>query len=188
MSNRHDEEGVAAVEAAIVGLLVATLFFGILEFGLIFRTTLTLSSAVRGGARTAVAQPRTPGYEDGVRQAVEGAVSVLGDDQVDEMVIYKADPTTGDPLGGGTPDACIADCWRYVWDPVNDEFIPATGSPSWDALDQNACGGINDTDYVGVWVKGHYNFVTGLFGSDIDLTERMIMRLEPVSSQVQCQP
>ncbi len=35
------------------------------------------------------------------------------------------------------------------------------------------------TDYIGVWVKYNFNFVTGLFGDGMELTEQVIHRIEP---------
>lgn len=48
------ERGAAAVEFAIVALLLFTLIFGIIEFGWIFFGWITLTGAVREGARLAI--------------------------------------------------------------------------------------------------------------------------------------
>lgn len=34
-------------------------------------------------------------------------------------------------------------------------------------------------DYVGVYIRARHDFITGLFGDDIDLTDEIIMRIEP---------
>jgi hypothetical protein len=50
------------------------------------------------------------------------------------------------------------------------------------ALSQAACGDDGHTDYVGVYVRTRHNFLTGFFGSGLDLTAHTVMRLEPVSA------
>ena len=48
------ERGATAVEFAIVALLLFTLIFGIIEFGWLFFGWITLTGAVREGARRAI--------------------------------------------------------------------------------------------------------------------------------------
>ena len=48
------ERGAAAVEFAIVALLLFTLIFGIIEFGWIFNGYITLEAAAKEGARLAI--------------------------------------------------------------------------------------------------------------------------------------
>lgn len=48
---RHEQEGVAAVEFAVMLPLLVVLVFGIIEFGLVFNTQLSLTGAAREGAR-----------------------------------------------------------------------------------------------------------------------------------------
>ncbi|WP_420372033.1 TadE family protein [Pedococcus badiiscoriae] len=59
-AHRHPDRGAAAVEAAIVTPLILLIVFGIMEFGMVFKDTLTVSTSVRAGARTASAEPGTP--------------------------------------------------------------------------------------------------------------------------------
>jgi Flp pilus assembly protein TadG len=51
VSNR-DEQGQATVEFAIVLPILAFLLFAIIQFGLVFNNYITLTDAVRAGART----------------------------------------------------------------------------------------------------------------------------------------
>ncbi|MDY7100571.1 MAG: TadE family protein [Actinomycetota bacterium] len=175
-----------AVEAAIITPLIVLLFFGILEFGLLFRSTLTFSNAVRSGVRTAVALPRVDGYEISTAQAVAAALDGIGDDSVDTLTVYRADPDSGEPVTGDF-DTCSTDCWRFDWNPATREFVPIAGT-GWPASEQAACGSEEDTDFLGVHIKGKYSFVTGFFGVDQTLTERSIMRLEPLPLSAECSP
>ena len=61
---RKSERGASMVEFAIVALLLFTLIFGIIEFGWLFFGWITLTGAVREGARLAIVG------EDGIEQAV----------------------------------------------------------------------------------------------------------------------
>ena len=58
------DDGAAAVEFALVSLLLITLFLGIIEFSLILRDKVAVTSAVRAGGRIASAEPRLAGYAD----------------------------------------------------------------------------------------------------------------------------
>lgn len=51
----HGEDGVAAVEFALIGTLFFMLLFGILTFGLVFGLNHSLSHAAAEGARSALA-------------------------------------------------------------------------------------------------------------------------------------
>ena len=181
------ERGAAAVEAALVLPLLLLLFFGILEFGLLFRANHSIADASRSGARVASAMPRQDGYQTLTADAV--AVALRGEmpsDQIDRLTIYKADPATGGPASG-TVTTCTVDCYRFDWDAVNDLWIHDTGS-AWPAANQAACGDRDSTDYIGVWVEGRYEFATGFFGADRTLTDKTVMRLEPLPLSSQCEP
>ena len=51
--NRANNKGAAMVEFAIVALLLVTLVFGIIEFGLLIKDYLAINHAAREGARSA---------------------------------------------------------------------------------------------------------------------------------------
>lgn len=186
---RRNDEGAVLVEAAIVMPLLLLVVFGILEYGLVFRTSLSVSESTRAGARVAVAQPRVEGYQTSGAAAVSGALAasrIPGED-IELLVIYKADPATGRMVGGGDPETCAVECWQFVWDDATREFREVDG-PRWDADSQSACGSESQTDYLGVYVRANYTFVTGFFGESMTLTERSVMRLEPLPLTDTCAP
>ncbi|MCU0274712.1 MAG: pilus assembly protein [Acidimicrobiales bacterium] len=182
------------IEAAILMPVLALFLFGILEWGLAFRSGLTVSDASRAGARVAAAMPRNPEYQTAAAAAVSGRLASAGvpADQIESLVIYRADPATGGLRGGGSSDAaidaCTANCWRFTWDAASSAFVPVAGGPSWAYTNQAACGGTADTDHVGVYVRVDHTFVTGMFGSGLSLTERTVMRLEPLPLSDVCAP
>ncbi len=53
----RSDSGAAAVEFAIVSLLLITLVFGIIEFSLLLRDHVSVTSAVRTAARVASSSP-----------------------------------------------------------------------------------------------------------------------------------
>ena len=181
-----DERGAVAVEAVIVISLLLTLFFGVAEFGMALRSRHALSEATRTGARAAASLPRQNGYQDAAKDAIAASLAdSLPSESVLNLTIYKADPVTGDPIDG-TYTTCTT-CWRYEWDPDTQTF-GSVSAASWDADDQNACGDDGFTDYVGVWVSGEHDLVTTFWSDKINLTGRVVMRLEPVIGTAQCGP
>jgi hypothetical protein len=179
--------GAAAVETAIVFPLLVVLFFGILEFGLMFKSSHSISSSTRSGARIASAMPRTDGYQLIAADAVAASLrSSVPSGSIDLLTVFKADPVSGRPVGGGY-ETCSTSCWRFEWDAPNHQWRPIPG-PTWDAADQAACGDLDNTDYIGVYVRGHYDFATGLFGASRQLEDVSVMRLEPLPLSTSCSP
>jgi hypothetical protein len=173
------ERGAVAVEAAIIFPLLIMLFFGTLEFGLLFRNSHSISKASRSGARVASVLSRQDGYHLRAAEAVTAALSGVPDASIDQLIVFKAT----DGLGDGDPATC-SDCYKFTWNVDDGNWNDPTGG--WPANDQEACGGLNDTDYVGVYVEGHYDWATGLFGSTKTLSETTVMRLEPLPLSSTC--
>lgn len=74
----RDERGQALTEFALVLPILALLLFGVIQFGITFNNYLTLTDAVRAGARKgAVARHMTTNREAAVEQAVMDASTDL---------------------------------------------------------------------------------------------------------------
>jgi hypothetical protein len=169
-----DDRGVAAVEAAIITPILLLLVFGIIEFGLVFKDQLAITSAVRAGARIASAEPRIATFADDAAAQVAQEASAVDMKDVKELWIYRADGS-GHPQGaGGTFNSCSSDCIRYTWN--GSKFVNAGGS--WDSTRQNACQGTQDS--VGVYLLLNHPGVTQTFFSAIGLSSYTVMRLEPI--------
>lgn len=182
---RRNERGVIAVEAAIAASLLVMLFFGIMEVGVLLRTRTIMTDASREGVRVAAALPRVDNYQNNAVAAVNGVIAGTNGDPIDYMTVYRADPLTGLPLSGEGVETCFTDCWRYEW--VAGGFEQKLGA-SWPGADQLACGGLTDTDWVAVYVRGHYRSITPFFSIDRSFTDTTIMRLEPLDLTVPCRP
>ncbi len=177
--------GAVVVESAIIISLVVTLFFGILEFGMLLRSRHALAEATRTGARAASSLPREDGYQTAAAEAVGASLrGSIPSESVFTLVVYKADETTGLPVSG-TIENCTANCYRFNWDTVNEEFDPVSGY-AWAASSQAACGDVGNTDYVGVAITGEHDFITAFWTDTVFLQDRTVMRLEPVIDSAAC--
>jgi hypothetical protein len=176
-----DEDGAALVETALVLLLVLTITFGIIEWGLYFKDTLSVSSATRTGARTASARPRDSLYATDTVAAVATAVSALDRNGPKDLWIYRAD-------ANGMPDSgnfvTCTTCRRFRWDATNKEWDEVSGSDinDWPPLSQHACGGAQ-SDAVGIFLRAEHEFVTGFFGETRLMEDHTVMKFEPVRGQ-----
>lgn len=180
------DRGAIAVETAIAVPLLALLFFGVLEMGNLLRTRTALTDATREGARVAAALPRENGYQNNALAAVQGVVNSNQGERIDYVVLYRADPLTGDPLSGQPIESCTNDCWRFEWLP-GIGFEQKLGA-SWPADDHYACGGVADTDWLAVYARGHYAASMPFLNIDRVFTTRTIMRFEPMELGVPCRP
>jgi hypothetical protein len=194
---RRGDDGAAAVEFALVSLLLFTILLGIMEFALLMRDNVSVSSAVRTGARIASAEagagpascPTSPSppppcsptsapkLAQDAADAVQRAGSAMPKDQIDEMWIYKSD-SSGFPGTATTlaTSSCSSNCVKYTWVAANDRFQYASGT--WTSTTIGACAGSSDA--VGVIIKAHHNYLFGMFGTSAAVTDRAVMQFEPL--------
>ena len=196
------DEGAAAVEFALVAMLLITLVFGIIEFSLLLRDYVSVGSAVRQGARIASAEagagpatcltypsgvtppPCSPTTAPKLAQDAADAIQVEGSampkGNIDEIWVYKAD-TSGFP-GTATDMAtasCSANCVRYTWIAANNRFQYAGGT--WNSASINACvGTATPADSVGVIMKATHHYIIGMFGTSTAIADRAVMLFEPL--------
>jgi hypothetical protein len=98
---------VALVEAALVIVLVFLVLFGILEFGLFFRDSLTASNVTREATRMGSAAGAQSVSSDNadylILQSIKKAAAALKDPgAIEKIVIYNA----GGPDAAGIPANC----------------------------------------------------------------------------------
>jgi hypothetical protein len=171
---RRDDRGIAAVEAAIVTPIFMLVVIGIIEFGLVFKDQLAITSAVRAGARIASAEPRTATFATDAAAQVAREGSALDMSDVQALWVYQADGS-GHPVGaGGEFDSCATNCVVFSWD--GSQFVQTGGS--WDATSQNACEGTQDS--VGVYLSFKHPGVTQAFFDHLGLSSYTVMRFEPI--------
>ena len=193
---RRGQRGAVAVEAALVTPLLMILLFGVIELSLLMRDTVAVNSSVRSGARiasvSAAAGPGTceasanpppctpaqaPALAQAAADAIQRAGSAMPKDSIEWVMIYEAGGN-GYPLGQSTL-TCGSNCVTYVWDDALNKFRYSSGA--WDSTGQvNACVNDPGRDSVGVAMRARHSWVTGLFGSGMDVTERSVMQFEPL--------
>ena len=104
------ERGAVLVEAAFVFPVFLLLLFGMIEFGFIFKDSLTLSSMVQTGARTGAVEGNatSPSADYDILSTMAVGSGAL-DSTIRSVIIFNADPTSpgGDPLNAPSTQ-CIA--------------------------------------------------------------------------------
>jgi hypothetical protein len=197
---RHGERGAALVEFSIVSVLLFTLLFGIVEFGLAFRDRLTMANASQSAARVLAAL----GNEDDTDfQALSALATTLetlpnsGVDVVQYVDIFLAD-ADGNPLGSCPATEGPGDrCTRFHYDPISDPICRWDPCPD-PAIDPSYAGagwpynnrdvGVPDLDIAVVRVTFSHDWVTGAIVPlpDVSCTnpgncwqDTAILRLEP---------
>lgn len=172
---RRDQRGAALVESAIIILPLCIILFGIIEFGFVFKDSLTLSSASRAGARTASAATESDAMITAAWEATKKAGTAAKFQNGDTILIYKADENSGLPVGGA---ACSSQCAKSTYN--NGAWSNPVGT--WPASARTACLG-GTIDSVGVQIKLKHQSITQFFPfiNNMELTERTVMRLEPTT-------
>lgn len=182
----RDDRGAVAVEAALVTPLILLIVFGIIEFTLLLKDAVAVTSAVRVGTRTASAEPRVPTFLDDTALAMTRTVQTLSKDGLagakgGNLYIYEANPSTGFPLGSSADTfTCGQNCVRYDWDTGAQKFVYRSGT--WDYKQVNACTGDRNHTVVGVRLEYRHSFLTGVFGGGKTLTDESVQSFEPIST------
>jgi hypothetical protein len=187
------ERGATLIEAAIMLPLFFFLIFGILEFGFGFRNYLTLANGTRDGARTGTTAGNAASADYQILQAIRDSMSAMNEDDIEQIVIFHADgpedtvPSTCTSAGASSNVG--SECNVYTpadFDLDDDEFD--CGGPGV-APDDGWCPtsrqvAVNPPhgppDYIGVWIRVDYEYITGLFpGDGLTFEDTTIMRIEP---------
>ena len=203
---RRGERGASAVEFALVVPLLLTFLLGTVELGMYMKDYVSMSSSVRAGARTASASadagpgtceasaspppcsPATaPKFAQAAADTMQTAGMAMNSDDIQWVMIYKANSAGFPGSGTSIPTSCPANCVKYVWDSGLNTFRFASGS--WASASVNAC--VNQSDSVGVALRADHNWMTGLvgglMGGDKVMTERTVMKFEPLTQDT-CKP
>jgi hypothetical protein len=181
------ENGAVAIEAALLTPLLVLLFFGIIEFGMLYKDYLAVTSSVRAGARMASAEPRVSTFAQDAANQVAKEGAAIDMNSVNELWVYKANASTGYPIGsnGSSFNSC-SNCVKFTWNNSTKKFVQQ--SSTWAYTQQNACAGSTDgpPDTVGVYMKFTYQGMTGLIFNQMPLEEHTVMSLEPIPTTKTC--
>ncbi|MFA5564936.1 MAG: TadE/TadG family type IV pilus assembly protein [Acidimicrobiia bacterium] len=198
---RLGDRGAAMLETALITPVFFALIFGIIEFGLVYRDTLTAADAAGSGARMgAILGPRpTPtnvSADFEIIRAVRQSLGAIPVEWVDRIVVFKAQgPGAGSPTsqitnecknGVSVPGLC------NVYDPGN-AFLAIQSSdnnaaffecPSgracpWAPYTRKNGPTVFDIEYLGVWIRIQRPGLTGLFAKEFTIEQASVVRLEP---------
>ena len=185
---RRGDRGAALVEGALVAPLFFLLILILLEFGLVFRQYLTLTSAVRSTARTA-----STGGNDGnadylALQQLKSSVVAIQTSEIKFIVIYNAPTVESTPENDASLAGCLTSsqtnkCNRYLASDLSlgpSSFGCGASAPDrfWCPTDRNVA--LTDPpDYVGIYMKTSYTTFTGVFPNPFALTDSAVFRIEP---------
>jgi Flp pilus assembly protein TadG len=184
---RRGEKGAVAIEAAILTPLLLLLVFGIIEFGMLFKDWLAVTSSVRAGARMASAEPRYLSFAQDAADQVAKEGSALKMSDVQELWVYKAQisgTSAGYPVGGNSSFTSCTACVKFHWNPSTAKFVPY--SNTWAYTTQNACQGDPAHDSIGVYLQISHDGVTGLIFDNMTIKEHTVMSLEPLPATKTC--
>jgi Flp pilus assembly pilin Flp len=202
---RRDERGAVAIEAALVVPLVIIMLMGIVEFSLLLRDYVAVTSAARAGTRLASAEPgagqcsttlyptcvpaSVPALAQDAANGVQNGLTGVPATSIDYILVYRANDKGYPGAAGSTsmPSSCsgIASCVMFTYSTSAQGFRYNSGS--WDSKTINAC--VNDAgqDSIGVYIKATHKWMTGLFGNTIGIGDRAMNKFEPLP-QESCKP
>lgn len=196
----HNQRGATLVEAAIVTLPFMLVVFAILEFGMAFRTDLTIENAAQRGGRAASVGGTSVSTDFQILEAIQAGLDDGGLEGIQRVIVYKA-TAPNDPVPAGClaitnpigPNGVNGSCNVYGPDAFTAplETSPGVANDEWQCLSpgarddfwcpdtREASFSLGPRDYVGVYLETTHQYVTGLFGSEVGLDAAVVSRLEP---------
>ena len=181
------ERGAVAIEAALLTPLLVLLFFGIIEFGMLFKDYLAVTSSVRAGTRMASAEPRIAGFAQDAADQVAKEGSALDMDNVDELWVYKASrqrlPGRRATARRSTPARPASSSTGTT---ATKKFVAVRSHHLDCYLSRTPASATRPPDSIGVYMKFTYQGVTGLIFNEMPLEEHSVMSLEPIPTTKTC--
>jgi Flp pilus assembly protein TadG len=188
------------VEMALVFPILVLLVLGVFEFGMAWRSSLTVSNALRSSARTVSNSGEDRAADYNAVTAAVSAMANIDNAVITKLVIFKSNTVNGQvpatcltasaaTAGGvssGTPASGVrcnvydagdlASILPTQYGPSCTSMKDSMWCPTTREASQSATGG---ADYVGVYIEVRQTFQTGLFGDGITIKDTTVMRLEP---------
>ena len=183
---KRSDRGAVAVEAALVTPILMLLVFGIIEMSLLMRDAAGVTNQVRAGARIAATEAgaglssaNNPALAVDATTAIQNAGSSMPLASINWVLVYQANQY-GYPLPASnqTSLTCSTNCIKYTWSSGSNSFVRNSGT--WDTSQINACVNDPNRQSVGVAMSARHTWVTGLFGSGVDVPARLMMQFEPL--------
>ena len=186
------DRGAVVTEFALLAPLLALIVAGVLEFGLAWRDSMTVSNALRSGARVGSNAGREREADYTILKSVQAAMEEVPTARIERIIVYKATTSNSSvpasclsiTTSGGVNGTCNVYVASDLSRPLSD--FDGTDSCTASAPDRYWCPSNRQNqqalgaDYLGVWMQVRYDYVTGLFpGDGLTIRDRAIMRLEP---------
>jgi Flp pilus assembly protein TadG len=200
---RSSGRGQGLVEFALLVPVFMLILLGLLEFGMVFDHTMTITTATREGARNGAAFAKgntttmicttSVDVDKFIIAAVQRVLKAPGSQIVlrpsTSITIYKS-------AADGTVSGGLSNTWTYspsAGNPVVDstplDFAPPPGNAPWNACTRSNGGATPDS--LGVSISYQYKYVTplaavlGFFGpagsGGLTITDHSVMSLNPTN-------
>ncbi|HOT78869.1 MAG TPA: TadE/TadG family type IV pilus assembly protein [Microthrixaceae bacterium] len=184
----RSERGAVVVESALALPLFLLLIFGTMEFGLAFRSYLTLANATRDAARFASTLGKDADADFQIVNEITGNLSGFKTGAIKKIIIFKATGPTSTTSSGALA-ACRTGsvtglCNTYIAGSISTNS--ANYGCNYTSPDRFWCPAgrkvaVSDPpDYIGVYIETRHTGVTGVIGMTRDFSDEFVMRLEPV--------
>jgi TadE-like protein len=173
--------------------VLVIVLLGIIEVPLLISDYVAVTSAARTGARVAAAEPGCvarptdppcPATDPApfaklAADAVARNGTALSPESIRYILVYKANANGYPGALGSMPTTCagVSSCVGYTWNATSGTFVHSSGT--WDRRTVNACFPTN-VDSVGVQVVADHEFLSGLLGSSMTMSEHAVMNFEPL--------
>ena len=190
--SRAGQRGAVAVETALVTPVLLVVLLGIIELPMLIRDYVAVTSAARTGARVAAAEPGCipltaapcPATDPApfaklAADAVARNGTALERESIRYVLVYKANADGYPGSLSSMPASCagVTSCIGYTWNATTGAFVQSSGT--WDRRTVNACFPTN-VDSVGVQVVADHEFLSGLLGTSLTMSEHAVMNFEPL--------
>jgi hypothetical protein len=176
---RRKTRAQATVEFALVAPLLFALALGIMEFGWLFRSHMTVHFATREGARYGAVLGSQGDPDPSILGAISSTMATMSRDDILEASIYHSD----------TAGLCILDF--QTGQCQENAYVPGTSATGWVGISgrtnnwvPTARQDMEPTDILGVRIRYRHrfliNFLPGAQG-DVIIDDHSIMNIEPRS-------
>ncbi len=192
--SRRGEDGAIFTEFLIILPLLLAMVFGIVEFGMVFDKSLTVSNALRSGTRVVSGASSDTDADFLALQAISSSLGEVDPASVDRVIIYKPAIPNAEPhpncltagalaAGGDVTGQCNVYDSAELFAPNAADFTgpcdPSRHDHHWCATSRDAktTGGV---DPIAIRVIVEHEFITGIFPwGNVTITDTLVMRVEP---------
>lgn len=192
---RASERGVAMIETILMLPFLVLLMVGILEFGMAWRDSISVSAALRQSARTSASQGASGSSDYYALQSLNAGLAGIPSSAIKRIVVYNAttnsapDPTClamTAPSGQTGARACNVYDASALLLSSSAFSSAATGSCPASAVDRWFCPVTRNVvqssgaDAVGIYVEVRHDFSSRVLGAGLTIKDKFVVRLEPI--------